>query len=84
MMAEELDAFPGFPAPELLEQFEADPRFRVNQGNTEGEVILAINNAKPPFDNIEVRRAISTASFSPRVAQTQWNRPGNSLANIGK
>lgn len=61
MMAGELDAFPGFPAPELLEQFEADPRFRVNQGSTEGEVILAMNNAKPPFDNIEVRRAISTA-----------------------
>ncbi|MBU2982833.1 ABC transporter substrate-binding protein [Lentibacter algarum] len=61
MMAEELDAFPGFPAPELLEQFEADPRFRVNQGNTEGEVILAMNNAKPPFDNVEVRRAVSMA-----------------------
>ena len=61
MMAEELDAFPGFPAPELLPQFEADPRFRVNVGSTEGEVILAMNNAKPPFDNIEVRRAIATA-----------------------
>lgn len=61
MMAEELDAFPGFPAPELLEQFEADPRFRVNQGSTEGEVILAMNNSKPPFDNIEVRRAVATA-----------------------
>ena len=61
MMAEELDAFPGFPAPELLPQFEADPRFRVNIGSTEGEVILAMNNAKPPFDNIEVRRAVSTA-----------------------
>ncbi|MGJ8546213.1 MAG: ABC transporter substrate-binding protein [Sulfitobacter sp.] len=61
MMAEELDAFPGFPAPELLPQFEADPRFRVNIGSTEGEVILAMNNAKPPFDNVEVRRAVSTA-----------------------
>ncbi len=61
MMAEELDAFPGFPAPELLAQFEADPRFRVNIGSTEGEVILAMNNAKPPFDNIEVRRAVATA-----------------------
>jgi len=61
MMAEELDAFPGFPAPELLPQFEADPRFRVNIGSTEGEVILAMNNAKPPFDNVEVRRAIATA-----------------------
>jgi peptide/nickel transport system substrate-binding protein len=61
MMAEEIDAFPGFPAPELLEQFEADPRFRVNIGSTEGEVILAMNNSKPPFDNVEVRRAVATA-----------------------
>ena len=61
MMAEELDAFPGFPAQELLPQFEADPRFRVNVGSTEGEVILAMNNAKPPFDNVEVRRAVATA-----------------------
>ena len=61
MMAEELDAFPGFPAPELLPQCEADPRFRVNVGSTEGEVILAMNNAKPPFDNVEVRRAVATA-----------------------
>lgn len=61
MMAEELDAFPGFPAPELLPQFESDPRFRVNIGSTEGEVILAMNNAKAPFDNIDVRRAVATA-----------------------
>mgnify|MGYP003645970075 CR=1 FL=1 len=65
MMAEELDAFPGFPAPELLPQFEADPRFRVNVGSTEGEVILAMNNAKPPFDNVEVRRAVPIGSFYP-------------------
>ena len=61
MLAGELDAFPGFPAPELLPQFEADPRFRVNVGSTEGEVILAMNNSKPPFDNVEVRRAVATA-----------------------
>lgn len=61
MLSEEIDAFPGFPAPELLEQFQADPRFVVEIGSTEGEVILAMNNSKPPFDNIEVRRAISYA-----------------------
>ena len=61
LLAGELDAFPGFPAPEMLPQFEADPRFTVVVGSTEGEVILAMNNAKAPFDNIEVRRAISTA-----------------------
>ncbi len=61
LLAEEVDAFPGFPAPEILPQFEGDPRFDVRVGSTEGEVILAINNAKPPFDDIRVRRAISHA-----------------------
>ncbi len=61
LLSGELDAFPGFPAPELLPQFEADPRFTVEVGSTEGEVILAMNNSKAPFDNIEVRRAISHA-----------------------
>jgi peptide/nickel transport system substrate-binding protein len=59
LMAEEIDAFPGFPAPELLPQFEADPRFSVNVGTTEGEVILAFNNAREPFTDIRVRRALS-------------------------
>lgn len=61
MLAEEVDAFPGFPAPELLEQFEADPRFDVSVGSTEGEVILAMNNSREPFTDIGVRRAISHA-----------------------
>ncbi|MGY6708307.1 MAG: ABC transporter substrate-binding protein [Rhizobiaceae bacterium] len=59
MMSEEIDAFPGFPAPELLPQFEADPRFVVNVGTTEGEVILAFNNSREPFNDIRVRRALS-------------------------
>ncbi len=61
LMAEELDAFPGFPAPELLDQFEADPRFNVVVGSTEGEVILALNNSRAPFDTLEARQAVSHA-----------------------
>ena len=61
MMAEDIDAFAGFPAPENLIQFEADPRFQVLVGNTEGETILAMNNARPPFDNPLVREAVSVA-----------------------
>ena len=61
MMAGDLDAFPNYPAPENLAQFEADPRFSVIVGSTEGETILAMNNARPPFDDIRVRRAIAHA-----------------------
>ena len=61
MLAGDLDAFPNFPAPESLAQFEADPRFEVVIGTTEGETILAINNGRPPLDDLRVRRAISHA-----------------------
>ena len=61
VMAEDVDVFVGFPAPENLPQFEADPRFQVLVGNTEGETILAMNNALPPFDNVLVRQAVAHA-----------------------
>lgn len=61
MMAGDADAFANFPAPESMTQFEADPRFTVSIGSTEGETILSTNNKKPPFDDVRVRRAIAHA-----------------------
>jgi peptide/nickel transport system substrate-binding protein len=61
MMAGDVDAFPVFPAPENLAQFEADPRFQVIVGSTEGETIMAMNNARAPFDDIRVREAVAHA-----------------------
>lgn len=61
MLAGDIDAFANFPAPEALGQFEADPRFAVVIGSTEGETILAVNNGQPPFDDIRVRRALAHA-----------------------
>lgn len=61
MMAQDIDAFPGFPAPENLPQFEADPRFQVLVGSTEGETILSTNNKLPPLDDVRVREAIAHA-----------------------
>lgn len=61
VMAEDVDVFTGFPAPENLPQFEADPRFQVLVGSTEGETILAMNNKQAPFDNVKVREAVAHA-----------------------
>ena len=61
MMAGDIDAFPNYPAPENLAQFEADPRFQVIVGSTEGETILAMNNAREPFDDLRVRQAVAHA-----------------------
>lgn len=61
MMAEDVDVFAAFPAPENLPQFDADPRFKVLVGSTEGETILAMNNKLPPLDNVKVREAVAHA-----------------------
>ncbi len=61
MMAGDLDAFPNFPAPETLAQFEADPRFNVIVGTTEGETLLAMNNQSGPLAEPKVREAIARA-----------------------
>ena len=61
MMAEDIDAFPAYPAPETLEQFRADPRFQVVVGSTEGETILSTNNKSGPLADVRVRKAIAHA-----------------------
>jgi ABC-type dipeptide/oligopeptide/nickel transport system permease component/ABC-type transport system substrate-binding protein len=61
MRAGDLDAYPNYPAPENVAEFERDPNFKVVIGSTAGKVIMAMNNGRPPFDNRLVREAVSHA-----------------------
>ncbi len=61
LLAGDLDAFPNMGAPETLSQFEADPRYEVAVGTTEGETLLVMNQRRPLFQDVRVRKAISHA-----------------------
>ncbi len=61
VMAGDVDAFPGYPAPETLAQFEADPRFQLLIGSTEGETILSTNNKSEKLTDLRVRKALAHA-----------------------
>ena len=61
LMAGDIDAFPIYPAPENLDQFRSDQRFKVTVGTTEGKTIIAINNGRKPFDDLRVRQALAYA-----------------------
>jgi peptide/nickel transport system substrate-binding protein len=47
--------------PEHITDLRKDPRFSVIEGNTTNDVILAMNNARKPFSDVRVRRAITHA-----------------------
>lgn len=61
MKAGDIDAYPNYPAPENVAEFDSDPNLKVVIGATAGKVIMAMNNARAPFDNLLVRQAISHA-----------------------
>ncbi len=61
VLAGDVDIFPNMGAPETLGQFEADPRFNVIIGTTEGETLLVMNQRRELFQDKRVRQAISHA-----------------------
>jgi peptide/nickel transport system substrate-binding protein len=61
LLAGDIDGMPRFGAIQSLKQFEADARFAVVAGGTEGKTIVSINNKKKPFDDVRVRRALAAA-----------------------
>ncbi len=61
LMAGDVDGFPNYPAAENLGLIERDARFKIVTGTGEGEMVLAINSGKPPFNDIRVRRTLNHA-----------------------
>jgi peptide/nickel transport system substrate-binding protein len=59
LRAGDVDAQTNLSAPEAVAQLKADPKLKVTIGKTEGEVVLAINNGKAPFNDLRVRQAIA-------------------------
>lgn len=44
-----------------IAELRADARFKLTTGFSEGKTILAINNGKPPFNDVRVRQALALA-----------------------
>lgn len=61
LRAGDIDGFPNFTAPELYGEFQKDPRFKTVVGVTPRKLVAALNNARPPLDNVKVRQAMMSA-----------------------
>jgi peptide/nickel transport system substrate-binding protein len=79
MMAGDVDAFPNFPAPETLAQFDANPQFSVIVGSTEGETILSTNNQSSKLMDVRVRKAIAHAINRQEIIDGAMNGYGTPI-----
>lgn len=61
ILSGDVQALPNFQLGDALAQVQADPRFKVVIGATEGETVLSTNNKRKPFDQLKVRQAIAHA-----------------------
>ncbi|MEQ8967925.1 MAG: ABC transporter substrate-binding protein [Azospirillaceae bacterium] len=61
LLAGDIDVVANIGAPESLARFEADDRFALMIGTTEGETVMSANWRREPFDDPRVRQAIMHA-----------------------
>ena len=81
LLAGQLDAIPSLSATEAVPQLRSDPRFSVQVGTTEGKVLLALNNARRPFDDIRVRRALTHAIDRKQLIDGAMNGFGTPIGS---
>jgi peptide/nickel transport system substrate-binding protein len=77
-----LDVITNLQVPHTLPQFADPSRFRVTEGTTNGEVVMALNNSVRPLRDKRVRQAINYAVDRRALVDTVWNGKGTLIGSM--
>ncbi|MEV0612452.1 ABC transporter substrate-binding protein [Nonomuraea sp. NPDC050404] len=77
-----IDVISSVQAPESLQQFADTSRFQTVEGTTNGEVVLSMNNKRPPFDDKQVRQAVRHAIDHKVLLDTAWAGRGELIGSM--
>ncbi|STD07885.1 Nickel-binding periplasmic protein precursor [Dermatophilus congolensis] len=77
-----IDIISNLASPESLSQFKNRPEYKVTEGTTTSEVLLAFNNASGPFTDERIRQAARTAIDKPSLLKTCWAGKGTHIGSM--
>lgn len=77
-----IDVIGNLQTPESLSRFKADERFQVVEGTTNGELVLSMNNARPPLQDRAVRQALLHALDRQALLDTTYDGTGELIGSL--
>ena len=67
-------------SPEALDQFK-NPKYQIITGATDGEVMMTMNDGKPPLNDVRVRQAINYALDKKAILDGAWSGYGTVIGS---
>jgi peptide/nickel transport system substrate-binding protein len=68
--------------PDALPQFADNPAYKVSDGKSTTKLLLAFNDRVAPFNNTQVRKAISSAIDNKKLLQSIWGDHGTLIGSM--
>jgi peptide/nickel transport system substrate-binding protein len=69
-------------SPDALYRFENNPKYKVIEGSTNAEVVLALNNGSGPLRNPKARQAVRYAIDHKALMDTCWGGRGKLIGSM--
>lgn len=82
MLTDQLDVISNVQAPQTVPEFRDRSKFVVENGTTNGEVVLSFNNARGPLRDKRVRQAITYAIDRKALVKTVWAGYGTLIGSM--
>ncbi|MEV4537910.1 ABC transporter substrate-binding protein [Asanoa sp. NPDC049518] len=68
--------------PDALAQFTDNPAYKVNDGHSTTKLLLAFNDRVAPFNDVKVRKAVSSAIDDKKLLQSIWGDHGELIGSM--
>ena len=82
LRAGDIDVISNVQAPESLAVFSNELKYRISEGSTNGEVLLAFNHDNEALSDLKVRQAIKYGLDRREIRETAWDGRGQLIGSM--